>query len=48
VRQLEDGAVEVALIDPLMMMSVVDHPGLKPVADEARARLQRVAQSLEK
>jgi uncharacterized protein (DUF302 family) len=46
VRQLEDGATEVALIDPIMMMSVVNHPDLKPVADEARARLQRVAQSL--
>ncbi len=46
VRQLEDGAVEVALIDPLMMMSVIPNPGLKPVADEARARLERVAQAL--
>lgn len=48
VRQLEDGATEVALIDPIMMMSVVDHPDLKPVADEARARLEQVAQSLAK
>jgi uncharacterized protein (DUF302 family) len=46
VRQLEDGTTEVALIDPLMMMSVIDHPDLKSVADEARAKLQRVAQSL--
>ena len=47
VRQLEDGAVEVALIDPLIMLSVVQHPGLKPVAEEARARLERVAQALQ-
>jgi len=48
VRQLEEGRVEVALIDPIMMMSVIDHPALKSVAEEARARLERVAQSLEK
>ncbi len=48
VRQVAEGEIEVALIDPIMMMSVVSHPDLKPVADEARARLQRVAQSLAK
>jgi len=48
VRLLENGAVEVAMIDPLMMMSVISNPALKPVADEARARLERVAQSLSK
>lgn len=46
VRQLEDGVVEIAMIDPLMMMGVIQNPALKPVADEARARLERVAQSL--
>jgi uncharacterized protein (DUF302 family) len=48
VRQLEDGAVEVAMIDPLVMLGVLTHPALKQVADEARARLERVAQSLAK
>lgn len=48
VRQLENGKVEVAMVDPLMMMSVVNHPDLKQVADEARSRLERVAQSLVK
>jgi hypothetical protein len=47
VRQLDNGKVEVAIIDPLMMMSVVENKELKPVADEARARLERVAQSLQ-
>jgi uncharacterized protein (DUF302 family) len=47
VRQLVSGKVEVAIIDPLMMMSVVENKELKPVADEARARLERVAQSLQ-
>ena len=48
VRQLEDGRIEVALIDPLMMMGVINNPALKPIADEAQARLERVAQSLRK
>jgi uncharacterized protein (DUF302 family) len=46
VRQLEDGAIEVALIDPLLMMSIVENPAVRPVAEEARARLERVAQKL--
>jgi uncharacterized protein (DUF302 family) len=46
VRQLEDGAVEVALIDPLIMLGVVENTALKPVAEEARKRLERVAQAL--
>ncbi len=47
VRQLDSGKVEVAMIDPLMMMSVIENKELKTVADEARARLERVAQSLQ-
>jgi uncharacterized protein (DUF302 family) len=47
VRQLEGGSIEVAMIDPLMMMGVINNPALKPIADEALARLRRVAQSLE-
>ena len=46
VRELEDGSIEVAIIDPLMMMGVISNPDLKPVADEARTRLERVAHSL--
>ena len=46
VRQIEDGAIEVGIIDPLAMLGVVVNPALKPIADEARARLERVAQSL--
>ena len=46
VRQLEDGSIEVALIDPLMMLAVVSNPEVKLVADEAQARLKRVAQVL--
>jgi len=46
VRQLEDGRIEVAMIDPLMMMGVISNPALKSIADEARARLDRAAQAL--
>ncbi len=46
VRQLEDGAIEVGIIDPLTMLGVVANPALEPIAGEARARLERVAQSL--
>lgn len=48
VRQLENGMVEVAMIDPLMMMGVINNTALKPIANEARERLERVAQALEK
>jgi uncharacterized protein (DUF302 family) len=46
VRELENGVIEVAMIDPLMMMGVISNPALKPIADEARSRLERVAKSL--
>lgn len=48
VRKLEDGMTEVAMIDPLMMMSMIDNPALKSVAEEARTRLERVSLSLQK
>ena len=46
VRQLEDGTVEVSLIDPLVMLGVITNPRLKEVAEEARVRLWRVAAAL--
>ncbi len=48
VRQLEDGSIQVAIIDPMIMMGVITNPALKPVADEALARLERVAGSLKR
>jgi len=48
VRKLEDGRVEVALIDPLMMLGVINNPDLKSIAEEARVRLERVSESLQK
>lgn len=42
----EEGGVEVAIIDPLVMMSAVPNPDLRPVAEEARRKLERVAEGL--
>jgi uncharacterized protein (DUF302 family) len=36
----------VSIVDPISMLGVVDSPALKPVADEAGARLERVAEAL--
>jgi uncharacterized protein (DUF302 family) len=47
VAQAEDGnGVIVSLVDPLAMLGVVANPALKPVAEEAAARLGRVADAL--
>lgn len=46
VAQAEDGLVDVSLIDPLLMMGVMDNPALQPIATEARARLERVVTAL--
>ena len=42
----EDGGSVVSIVDPILMLDVADRPELKDVAADARARLQRVAQSL--
>jgi uncharacterized protein (DUF302 family) len=44
--QAEDG-VDVALVDPLAMLGFVNTPALEPIAEEARAKLARVAAVLE-
>ena len=46
VSYIEDNVTEVAIIDPLSMLGFVQHPDLEPVAEEARARLDRVAKAL--
>jgi uncharacterized protein (DUF302 family) len=43
----DDGLVDVALVDPLAMLGVVVNPALQPIADEARARLERVTAALQ-
>lgn len=46
VSYVEDSVTEVAIIDPLSMLGFVQRPDLEPVAEEARARLDRVAAAL--
>lgn len=46
VAQIEEGVVEVALVDPMAMLGVIRNENLSSVAAEARARLERVAKSL--
>ncbi len=46
VSQVENDQIEVALIDPLSMLNMIDHPELQAVAEDAQARLRRVAESL--
>jgi uncharacterized protein (DUF302 family) len=46
VSQAEDGMIDVSLVDPLAMLGVVASPELRPVADEAKVRLDRVAIAL--
>lgn len=46
VAQEQDGSIDVALVDPLSMLSVLPNSELEAVAGEARARLERVAATL--
>lgn len=47
VAQVEEGVTEVSLVDPVAMLGVVAYADLRPVAEEAAARLDRVAASLQ-
>ena len=46
VYQASENVVEVSLVDPLVMLGVLQNPELQEVAQEAGARLKRVAQAL--
>ena len=46
VRENADGKITVAFLDPDIMVKLVDNPGIAAVAKEAKARLQRVCDSL--
>ena len=47
VSYVEEHVTEIAIIDPVSMLGFVNHPDLEPVAEEARARLDRVAKALQ-
>lgn len=46
VRQEAEGRVTVAIIDPLVMMEMVDKPDVQAVAKDAEERLRRVCKNL--
>ncbi len=46
VRQDEAGAVSVSFMDPKSVLSLVDNPDVDPLADEVKAKLERVLETL--
>lgn len=46
VQEHEKGAVEVSAVDPVASMQAIENPGLADVANEVRAKLQRVVDGL--
>lgn len=48
VQELAPGRTEIAAIDPVASMQAIDNPPLKEAAEEVRARLGRVVESLER
>lgn len=42
----EGGDAVVTLTDPMSMVAFLENPALQPVAEEARSRLEKVAQAL--
>ena len=46
VREDEDGQVRVSFMDPESVLSLVDHPGVGPLAVQVKEKLQRVLAAL--
>jgi len=46
VREAADGSIVVGFLDPQVMVTVVDRPGIEAVADAAYFRLRRACASL--
>ncbi len=46
VREDDDGGVHVSFMDPQSVLSLVDHPGVEPLAGEVKSRLERVLAAL--
>ena len=47
VRQEAEGHITVGFIDPQTMVDLIDKPAIREVANDAKARLQRVRDSLQ-
>jgi uncharacterized protein (DUF302 family) len=46
VREDDEGTVSVSFMDPQSVLSLVDNPGVAPLAGEVKARLERVLAAL--
>jgi uncharacterized protein (DUF302 family) len=46
VREDEEGGVHVSFMDPQAVLSLVDNPGVEPLAGEVKSRLERVLAAL--
>ena len=46
VREDDAGTVHVGFMDPEAVLSLVDNPGVVPIAKEVKSRLQRVLEAL--
>lgn len=47
VVQMDDGRIQVSIVDPLAMMNIIPKEGLTTIAQEAKERLNRVLSALE-
>jgi uncharacterized protein (DUF302 family) len=47
VREEEDGKVTVAFMDPAAVLQLVEQPGVDALAQDVKARLQRVCQAVD-
>ena len=46
VREDAEGKVHVDFMDPASVLSLVDHPGIEPLAAEVKAKLERACDAL--
>jgi uncharacterized protein (DUF302 family) len=46
VREDDEGAVSVSFMDPQSVLSLVNNPGVAPLAEEVKAKLERVLAAL--
>jgi len=46
VYETDEGQSTISIVDPILMLGVVESSTLDPIANEAKARLQRVVDSL--
>ena len=46
ISEATEGVIEIGLVSPLSLLNIIENPVLKNVAEEAQARLERVAAAL--